>query len=122
MFDDTNAQHIYAELDLEPCEKVSLREIVEACKELPESVRNATFAHVRDRRITMRIVQRLCCAESTDGSNESHVRLKRRRSALSGHLGQILTCIYIRLPGVHYTVEVDQDSQNVVYWEWQAIN
>lgn len=47
-------------------------------------------------------------------------RLQRRRDTLRPHIGKVLSCVFIRLPGVHYTIEVDVATKDVVHWEWQA--
>jgi hypothetical protein len=40
---------------------------------------------------------------------------------LSQYLDKTLICIYIRLPGVHYTIEIDPKMNRVIYWEWQSV-
>ena len=46
--------------------------------------------------------------------------MSRIEQALHLYIGKMLACVYVRLPGVHYTIEVDVESCEVVYWEWQA--
>lgn len=122
MFDATNSQLIYDDVDQWIASDPSLRDIVATCEELPEALSGEEFTHVRERQLSRQLVDRLCRADHTDGTSESIERLRRRRKALSKHVGRILTCIYFRLPGVHYTIEIDTDSQTVVYWEWQSVD
>lgn len=34
-------------------------------------------------------------------------------------LDRQLVCVFFRLPGCHYTFEIDPESNTVVHWEWQ---
>ena len=94
---------------------------VRAFRELPEFVRHANFRHVNERILDGNLLktivsQRPIRIDETDWVD----RLKRRQEALQPYIGKMLACVYVRLPGVHYTIEVDVESGEVVYWEWQA--
>ena len=32
-----------------------------------------------------------------------------------------LICVFIRLPGVIYTIEIDPGTEEVIHWEWQKM-
>ena len=94
---------------------------VRAFTELPDFVRHANFRQVNERILDANLLktivsQRPIRIDETDWAD----RLKRRHEALQPYIGKMLACLYVRLPGVHYTIEVDVESCEVVYWEWQA--
>ena len=94
---------------------------VRAFRELPDFVRHSKFRQVNKRILDANLFetivsQRPIRADETDWVE----RLKRRHEALQPHIGKMLACVNVRLPGVHYTIEVDVESCEVVYWEWQA--
>jgi len=105
-------------LDLDELE---LRQIIRRLGEIPEVVRQVSFTQ---------IIRRIFCASSfamaisqkkLHGSDEDwEYRLQRRSASLSPYVGKHLICVFIRLPGVHYTIEVDPGERRVVHWEWQA--
>ena len=94
---------------------------VRACEELPLCVRNAKFTQVSERHLDAvlfsNIVSQSPSSITDDGWAE---RLQRRYDALHPHMNKMLMCVFVRLPGVHYTVEVDAETCEVVYWEWQT--
>ena len=94
---------------------------VRAFGELPDFVRHANFRRVDERILDASLLntivsQRPIRIDETDWAD----RLNRRQAALQPCIGKMLACVYVRLPGVHYTIEVDVESGEVVYWEWQA--
>lgn len=97
-----------------------LREVIVTHDALPEAVRSADFGYVESR-----ILQANVLDEITSQAPLPHLagdwseRLQRRRAALEPYLGRLLVCVLIRVPGTHYTIELDPDAREVVYWEWQ---
>jgi len=59
----------------------------------------------------------MACEDGQD--SESALRVKRRAKSLTPCLRLRLPCVFIRLPGPHYTVEIDPDNDKIVRWEWQ---
>jgi len=99
----------------------AIKAIVCDCDQLPEFVRRARFSQVSERRLDATILNAIVSQPPLSGNEECWAeRLQRRRTALLPHLDSRLTCVFIRLPGVHYTIEVDLAAGIVVYWEWQA--
>lgn len=102
-----------------PCD---LQSIVRSFSRLPSDIRTAAFAHVEGRLLNRELLDRLTSqfvpASEQDDWND---RIKNRKAALTPHLGKWLFCVVIRLPGVHYTIEVEYSSKQVVHWEWHAI-
>ena len=106
--------------DLFAGETLDLRGIIRECIELPPDVSSAEFTRVDERLLDQQLLSFLA-SESVAESDEADrvVRQQRRNGALSPYLGSILICVFIRLPGVHYTIEIDPESERVVHWEWQ---
>ena len=99
-----------------------LRRVLRQCKDLPEEVRVAKFTRVEQRRLDEALLTTLLsqcppaiCHEDWD------LRLLKRKQSLRKHLDKVLHCIFIQLPGVHYTIEVDLEARAVAYWEWQRL-
>ncbi len=112
---DGSVPHLGREVKTDP------RDAVRAFEGLPEFVRHARFGQVNERLLDSKLFetivsQRPIRAVETDWAD----RLQRRYDALHPHIGKKLACVFVRLPGVHYTIEVDVESCEVVYWEWQA--
>lgn len=103
-------------------EPLDIRAILASCKVLPTVVAQARLTSVVERVVDQQLVDSLtsgsACADST---SEWHGRSKRREVALSRYLGQVLICVFIRLPGIHYTIEIDPDVGRVIHCEWQEI-
>ena len=89
--------------------------------DLPDFVRHAKFRQVSERVLDSKLFESIV-SQRPFRATESHWadRLQRRHEALQPYIGRVLACVYVRLPGVHYTIEVDVESCEVVYWEWQA--
>ena len=107
--------------DLFAGETLDIRGIIRECIELPPDVSSAEFTRV-DERLVDRQLLSILASESTAESDEAElvVRQQCRERALTPYLGKILICVSIRLPGVHYTIEIDPQSERVVHWEWQT--
>ena len=107
--------------DLFAGEPLDIRGIIRACIELPPDVSSAEFTRVDERVLDQRLLSFLA-SESVAESDEADrvVRQQCRNGALSPYLGRILICVFIRLPGVHYTIEIDPELERVVHWEWQT--
>jgi hypothetical protein len=96
-------------------------EAVRAFEELPDFVRHAKFRQVNERVLNAKLFETIVSQRPMrDNETDWAGRLKRRQEALQPYIGKMLACVYVRLPGVHYTIEVDVESCAVVYWEWQA--
>jgi hypothetical protein len=106
--------------DLFAGKTLDIRGIIRECIELPPDVSSAKFTCVDERLLDQQLLSFLA-SESVAESDEADrvVRQQCRNGALSPYLGRILICVFIRLPGVHYTIEIDPDSERVVHWEWQ---
>lgn len=95
--------------------------VVRASMQLPDFVRHAERRQIIERILDARLFRTLITQRPTGVSGKHwDERLKRRRIALQPYLGMRLACVFVRLPGVHYTVEVDVKSGEVAYWEWQV--
>ncbi len=90
--------------------------------DLPKEVRAARISHVRERLIDDAEISRLTeIGHSGSDDPELANRLRVRREALTSCLGSTLICLFIRLPGVGYTVEIDPMNEAIVHWEWQRV-
>ena len=96
--------------------------VISAFEELPEEVRSARIARVEGRLLDRRLFAQLI-SQSAPRNDEVgwSSRILRREESLLPHVGKILFCVLIRLPGVQYTVEVDPLAKTVVHWEWQPV-
>ena len=95
--------------------------MIRGLEELPEFVRHASFTQVSEQLLDSNLFNTIVSQVPDLGVDEDWPdRLRRRHDALLPHLDKMLTRVFIQLPGVHYTIEVDLDSRNVVYWEWRA--
>ena len=97
-----------------------LRLVIRTVRELPVGVAGAPFSLVIDRELSedlyAGLVNQACTTSDLQGWK---ARLARRRQHLQCCIGRRLMCVFIRLPGVHYTIEIDPVSRSVVHWEWQ---
>ena len=103
-----------------PVTEGSVRAIIRAIPGLPESVREAPFTLVNERQLDDALFNRLI--HQPGGNKDLWVwsaRLEKRRHALRPHIGQLLVCVFIRLPGIHFTIEINPISGSVVHWEWE---
>ena len=97
------------------------RDTVRTCKALPDFVRRANFRQVNERILDAELFGAIVSQRSIGGPEEDwEERLSRRRKSLRPYIGRKLACVFVRLPGVHYTIEVDVKSCAVAHWEWQA--
>ena len=102
-------------------EPVDLRATIQNCPELPCEVNIAEFTYVEQRLIDETLIHRLSCYQATDNvAADWAIRLRRLAEALSSYLGKDLICVFIRMPGVQYTVKVDPERRSIIHWEWQV--
>lgn len=121
MFEDQAAVRQFdIDTDYVAAEPLDLREVIKSCAELPFEVRKAKFTRVEERLIDECLLVRLTNQLSLE-SNATDLldRFQSRKESLSPYLGSILTCVFIRLPGIHYTIEIDPITSAIVHWEWQ---
>ena len=113
-------QQFDTDTDYLTAEPFDPREVIKSFAELPFEVRNAKLTQVEERIIDECLLLRLTNRPSLESSATNMVdRFQSRFESLSGYLGSTLTCVFIRLPGVHYTIEIDPIKRAVVHWEWQ---
>lgn len=102
-------------------ETPDIRGIIQACAELPPDVTSAELTRVDERLLDQRCLS-LLLSEPVQQSNDAGWGLRQqcRKDALSPYLDRILICVFIRLPGIHYTIEIDPELERIVHWEWQT--
>ena len=101
-------------------ETLDIRAIIQECRELPPDVTRAELTRIDERIIDQRLLSFLVGQSAPEHHDPEWLgRQSYRKDALSPYLGRVLICVFIRLPGIHYTIEVDPESQRVVHWEWQ---
>ena len=102
-------------------DELALRNIINLIRELPSAVPQEPFAYVDRRVLSTSILESLTTQRKTQGSDADWAQtLQRRSTNLMPFIGQYLICVLIRLPGVHYTIEVEPCESRVVHWEWQG--
>ena len=102
-------------------EPVDLRTIIQDCPELPCEVKIAEFTYVEERLMDETLLHRLSSYQATDNDpSDWAIRLRRRGDALLSYLGKDLICVFVRMPGVQYTIEIDPEQRSIVHWEWQV--
>ncbi len=106
--------------DRQSDEPGDIRDIIQQCVELPPEISCAEFTRVNERLLDPQLLSFLASDAKAQDQADRLTRVQRRKQALSPYLGKILTCVFIRLPGIHYTFEIDPESERVVHWEWQA--
>lgn len=121
MFEDRNETYArYYESETESDAELDIQVILESCPRLLANLRSAQLTHIEERVIDESLLSRLTNSCSLEEINdESRFRLRKRQKALSPYLGSILACVFIRVPGGHYTIEIDPVDRLVVHWEWQ---
>ena len=98
-----------------------LRDILRQFGELPDGVPRLPFTQLSCRLLTSDQFQTLISQRKMQVSDPDWVsRLQKRCTSLAPYVGHFLICIFIRLPGCHYTIEVDPIVRSVVHWEWQT--
>lgn len=101
-------------------QEAALRSTIASISQLPADVSSTSQLHISDRILDKELYQSLLGQRKTFGADgEWTERLKRRRKNLTQFVGHRLVCVLIRLPGVHYTVEINPSGMSVVHWEWQ---
>ena len=98
-----------------------LRGIIQRFDELPTDVREARFTRVDERCLDHELMTALVTQLPPFNADDWPSRLRKREESLLPYVGKVLICVFIRLPGVHYTIEVDPRAGTVVHWEWQTI-
>ena len=89
-------------------EECDLRDILRQFGELPGLVPEMPFTQLSVRLLDSEHFQYLVSQRKTQGNDSDwESRLQKRRANLETFIGQHLLCVFIRLPGVHYTIEVD---------------
>jgi len=97
-----------------------LRTIIRRHEELPEIVRHTEFNVVEERRLNKKLITTLLTQPPPQNcQGDWELRLQKRKDTLIQHQGKVLHCVFIGLPGAHYTIEVDLKARAVVHWEWQ---
>ena len=106
---------------LGPIEDTDLRDIIRQRRDIPAEVADATFSHVVRRELDYTLFTTITTQSITGGADEEwEARLEKRRIALREHVGDELICVFVCLPRIHYTMEIDPLHRRLVYWEWQA--
>lgn len=89
--------------------------------DIPDSVKLAPFSRIAARTITQSVVETLTTKTLEDTSSAEWIhRIRLRRKALLSYVGRTLVCVFVKLPGIHYTLEIDPQIGQVVYWESQT--
>ena len=100
--------------------ETDLRDILRRTGELPIGVPETQFTQVCSRLLDDDLFKTLISQNKTHGSDsEWALRLQKRETSLAPFIGHFLVCVFIRLPGCHYTIELDPVASSVVHWEWQ---
>jgi len=103
-------------------EPIEVRSIIEAFDYLPPEVRRSELTRVDERILDQQLLSFLLSDSSAQDNDTAWAdRVKRRKSALTPYLNKVLICVFIKLPGIHYTIEIDPESERVVHLEWQTI-
>ena len=102
-------------------EDTDLRDIIRQRRDIPAEVADAVFSHVVRREFDYTLFTTITTQSITGGADEEwEARLEKRRIALREHVGDELICVFVCLPRIHYTMEIDPLHRRLVYWEWQA--
>lgn len=102
-------------------EDTDLRDIIRQRRDIPAEVADAVFSHVVRRELDYTLFTTITTQSITSGAEEEwEARLEKRRTALREHVGDELICVFVCLPRIHYTMEIDPLHRRLVYWEWQA--
>jgi hypothetical protein len=99
-----------------------IRQIIGHCRDIPVGIQGASLTCVNERVLDKPVFLSITSqAPSGQPDGDWAARLSHRKENLKKHVGNLLICVFIRLPGVHYTIEIDPSSASVVHWEWQQI-
>ena len=97
-----------------------LKEIVLRVPGLPAVVRGAEILLRQDRILDRQLFDTLTSQPNPGAETEGwKARLDLRKKNLFPHMDRLLVCVFFRLPGCHYTFEIDPESNTVVHWEGQ---
>ena len=89
---------------------------------MPPDVRRSELTRVDERILDQHLLSFLLSDSSAQDNDTAWAdRVKRRKSVLTPYLNKVLICVFIKLPGIHYTIEIDPESERVVHLEWQTI-
>ena len=95
-------------------------DVLAQCSWLPEDVRSSAPSRVFERTLDSEEFRRITTMATHDPlSVDTGKILAARKKALRPFLESQLVCVFIRLPGGHYTIEIEPISEKVVHWEWQ---
>ncbi len=98
-----------------------LREIIRRHRDTPAQVADARFSHVVRRELDYTLFEAITTQSKPGGADEEwEARLERRKAGLRDYIGDELICVFVCLPRIHYTMEIDPLHRRLVYWEWQA--
>jgi len=101
--------------------RTTLRKILESDARIPASVRNASFSRCQERVLEEHELHELLAQEPPKGAAEDWLgRLQRRSEALTPFIGHRLCCVFIQLPGTHFTAEISAIAGKLVYWEFES--
>ncbi len=97
-----------------------LRKLIRKCPQIPEPVSEAKFARVNERLFDESLFKLLTEQCAVYANSDAEVAaIQRRANALAPYIGRNLVCVLVTLPGVCYTIEIDESDESVVHWEWQ---
>lgn len=98
-----------------------LRVVMRKCGSIPEPVTEARFSRVDERIFDKPLFEFLTEQCAVYANSDAQVAaIQRRANALAPYVGRNLVCVLVALPGVRYTIEIDEADQSVVHWEWQG--
>ena len=95
-----------------------IEQIVRDFEELPQQARTAKISRLDERVLSRSLLDTLLNQPAPGNAVDWPARIEKRRQKLEPYLGRLLTCIFIRLPGVYFTIEVDPHTEAIVHWEW----
>jgi hypothetical protein len=96
------------------------KDIVLGVPNLPVAIRSASVSLVQERVLDQALFETLTSQVNPGLHAEAWTaRLQLRERNLLSYMDSLLVCIFFRLPGCHYTFEIDPQSDAVVHWEWQ---
>jgi len=121
MFEDSAAHETDFEGNNELADSISIESALKKSN-LPRFVKTLPISQIFERIMDASEILRLTELGFNEKDNAERIeRLRIRREALKKHQGSTLTCVLVRLPGVLYTIEIDQITSSIVHWEWQQL-
>lgn len=104
-----------------PIDDADLRGIIREHSDIPAEVADSRFSHVVRRELDNTLFKTITTQSRAGGADEEwEARLEKRKAGLRDHIGDELICVFVCLPRIHYTMEIDPLHRRLVYWEWQA--